>query len=260
MSPQKLKERNQKKKDRLEKKQGDTHQRLQKREDKLKSKGEQNKHRRKKSKKPPKESFGDRFKNALKEAFNFVKNIYNREARNILLACLVPILIIALVLAFILMFFSSILGGSGFVLGTYASQDYDLSEAEKYYTKLAYDLNEKILKVSNSDTWQSGLIDFGAVKKNIKDKPDNWYWGNSSVYNWDPVYDFDVYKLWSFLCAYYYDFDADDNGDIRYWEFDGDTEDLLEEIFSDEYEFVYWYDNQSRWEELSPYNYWVRKC
>ena len=100
---------------------------------------------------------------------------------------------------------------------------------------LAYDLNEKILKVSNSDTWQSGLIDFGAVKKNIKDKPDNWYWGNSSVYNWDPVYDFDVYKLWSFLCAYYYDFDADDNGDIRYWEFDGDTEDLLEEIFSDEY-------------------------
>ena len=256
MSPQKLKERNQKKKDRLEKKQGDTHQRLQKREDKLKSKGEQNKHRRKKSKKPPKESFGDRFKNALKEAFNFVKNIYNREARNILLACLVPILIIALVIAFILMFFSSILGGSGFVLGTYASQDYDLSEAEKYYTKLAYDLNEKILKVSNSDTWQSGLIDFGAVKKNIKDKPDNWYWGNSSVYNWDPVYDFDVCKLWSFLCAYYYDFDADDNGDIRYWEFDGDTEDLLEEIFSDEYEFVYWYDNQSRWEELSPYNYW----
>ena len=115
MSPQKLKERNQKKKDRLEKKQGDTHQRLQKREDKLKSKGEQNKHRRKKSKKPPKESFGDRFKNALKEALNFVKNIYNREARNILLACLVTILIIALVLAFILMFFSSILGGSGFV-------------------------------------------------------------------------------------------------------------------------------------------------
>lgn len=41
-----------------------------------------------------------------------------------------------------------------------------------------------------------------------------------------------------------------------YWEFDGDTEDLLEEIFNAEYEFVYWYDNQSRWEELSPYNYW----
>ena len=69
------------------------------------------------------------------------------------------------------------------------------------------------------------------------------------------MYDFDTYKLWSFLCAYYYDFDAD-NDDIYYWEFDGDTEDLLEEIFNDEYEFVYWYDNQSRWEELSPYNYW----
>lgn len=256
MQTSKLKERNQKKKDRLDKKQADTHQRLQKREDKLKSKGEQVKHRKKKPKKQPKQSFGDRFKNAFKEAFNFVKNIFNKEARRVLLSCLMPILIIALVLAFILMIFSGILGGSGFVLGTYASQDYDLSEAEKYYTKLAYDMNEKILKVSNSDTWRDGLVSFGANKKNIKDKPDNWYWGRSSEYDWDPVYDFDVYKLWSFLCAYYYDFDSESNGDIKYWKFDGNTEDLLEEIFNAEYEFVYWYDNKSRWEELPIYNYW----
>ena len=81
-----------------------------------------------------------------------------------------------------------------------------------------------------------------------------WVWGRSSVYNWDPVYDFDCWKLWAFLCSYYYNFDAD-NDDIYYWEFTGDTEDLLDEIFDAEYEFVYWYDNQSRWEELSPYNY-----
>ena len=34
------------------------------------------------------------------------------------------------------------------------------------------------------------------------------------------------------------------------------SEKLLDEIFKAEYEFVYYYDNASRWEELSPYNYW----
>jgi hypothetical protein len=254
MQPYRLKERNQKKKEKLEKKRSDTRQRLQKREDKLKNKSEQLK-RRKKPKKLTKDSFGDRLKNALRQAFQFIKNIYNKEARAVLLACLVPILIIALVLAFILIF-SGILSGSGFVLGTYAAQDYDLSEAEKYYTKLAYDMNEKILKVSSDTDWKNGLAAFGANKRNLKDDPDNWYWGRSSVYDWDPVYDFDVYKLWSFLCAYYYDFDADNNGDILYWSYDRDTENLLNEIFNAEYEFVYWYDNRSRWEERSVYNYW----
>ena len=47
------------------------------------------------------------------------------------------------------MIFTSVISGGGFTLGTYAAQDYDLSEAEKYYTKLAYDMNEKILKDIN---------------------------------------------------------------------------------------------------------------
>ena len=182
MKPYHRKERNQKKKAKLEQKKSDQHRRLQKREDKLKSKGEQIK-RRKKPKKQTKNSFGDRLKNALRQAFQFIKNIYNKEARAVLLACLVLILIIALVLAFILMIFSGILSGSGFVLGTYAAQDYDLSEAEKYYTKLAYDMNEKILKVSSDTDWKNGLAAFGANKRNLKDDPDNWYWGRSSVYD-----------------------------------------------------------------------------
>lgn len=173
-----------------------------------------------------------------------------------LLLVLIFIIFVMLILTLFNGTIEAIFGNSGWVMGTYASQDYDLSEAEKYYTKLAYDMNEKILKVSSSDDWKDGLAEFGANKRNLKDKPDNWYWGSSSEYDWDPVYDFDVYKLWSFLCAYYYDFDSDSNGDIDYWEFDENTEDLLEEIFKDEYEFVYWYDNRSRWEELSTYNYW----
>lgn len=129
-----------------------------------------------------------------------------------------------------------------------------MSEAEKYYTKLAYDFNEKIRKVGDSSDWKDGLADFGADKSSLKDKPDNWYFGRSGVYDWEPIYDFDCYKLWSFLCAYYYDFSAE-NGDIKYWDFGSDTEELLDEIFNAEYEFIYWYDNKSRWEELYPYNY-----
>ena len=194
---------------------------------------------------------------AQREVRNKLKQKYTREAvddyhRGVFL---IPVIVILLVFGIITMLFSATSSHSGFTLGTYAAQDYDLSEAEKYYTELAYNLNQKIRKVSSSADWQSGLAAFGANTGELTDTPDEWVWGRSSVYDYDPVYDFDTYKLWSFLCAYYYDFDAD-NDDIYYWEFDGDTEDLLEEIFNDEYEFMYWYDNQSRWEELSPYNYW----
>ena len=65
------------------------------------------------------------------------------------------------------MIFSSAVSGGGFTLGTYAAQDYDLSEAEKYYTELAYNLNQKILKVSDSSDWKKGLTDFGANKKDL---------------------------------------------------------------------------------------------
>lgn len=184
-----------------------------------------------------------------------MKNVYEKEVKKFFAAIAVPILIIFLVFAFIIMIFSSIVSGGGFTLGTYAAQDYDLSEAEKYYTELVYNFNQKILKVSDTSDWKKGLTAFGANKKDLKDKPDNWYWGKSSIYDWKPQYDFDCYKLWAFLSAYYYDFDADDNGDIKYWKFKSDTEDLLEYIFNAEYEFVYWYDNKSRWEELDTYVY-----
>ena len=252
--PQRL-QRQEKKRDSLSDKKLKSEKKLNQQESRLKDKHDSYKKRKKKPKpknKQTKKSLSEVFKSAWK----FVKNVYEKEVKKFFASLAVPIIIILLVFAFIIMIFSSITSGGGFTLGTYAAQDYDLSEAEKYYTKLAYDMNEKILKVSSSDNWKDGLAEFGANKRNLKDKPDNWYWGHSSEYDWDPVYDFDVYKLWSFLCAYYYDFDTDDNGDIKYWKFNGNTEDLLEEIFNTEYEFVYWYDNKSRWEELSTYNYW----
>ena len=251
--PQRL-QKQEKKRDSLNDKKSKSENKLNRQENKLKEKHDSYKKRKKKPK--PKNKQAKKSVSAvINSAWKYVKNVYEKEVKKFFGAVAVPILIIFLVFAFILMIFSSIVSGGGFTLGTYAAQDYDLSEAEKYYTKLAYELNEKILMVSDSSDWKKGLTKFGAKKKNLKDTPDNWYWGRSSKYDWDPVYDFDCYKLWAFLCAYYQDFD-NDNGDIKYWEFKSDTKTLLEELFNAEYEFVYWYDNKSRWEELDPYNYW----
>lgn len=250
--PQRL-QKQEKKRDSLNDKKSKSENKLKREDSRLKEKHDSYKKRKKKPKpkKQTKKSISDIFKSAWK----FVKNVYEKEVKKFFAAAAVPIIIILLVFAFIVMIFSSAVSGGGFTLGTYAAQDYDLSEAEKYYTELAYNLNQKILKVSDSSDWKKGLTDFGAKKKDLKDTPDNWYWGKSSVYDWEPQYDFDCYKLWSFLCAYYYDFDAADNGDIKYWKFKSDTKTLLEELFNAEYEFVYWYDNKSRWENLDNYVY-----
>jgi hypothetical protein len=245
-------QRQQNKRDKLADKESKSKNRLKKQEDRLQNKKQKPK-KKKKTQKNQK-SFAERFRNALKKSAQFVKNVYEKEVKSFFACIAVPILILLLVFAFIVMIFSSILSGGGFTLGTYAAQDYDLSEAEKYYTKLAWDMNNSILMVGNSSDWKKGLKNLDVNTKNMKDNPDTWYWGKSDVYNWDTVYDFDTYKLWSFLCAYYYDFDSD-NGDIKYWKFGNDTKDLLDEIFEEEYEFVYWYDNTSRWEELDNYNY-----
>ena len=248
-------QREQKKRDSVHDKKLKSDERLKKQDSRLKEKHDSYKQRKRKPKQQNKQA-KKAFKETISQAFKYVKNVYEKEVKKFFGAIAVPILIILLVFAFIIMIFTSVISGGGFTLGTYTAQDYDLSEAEKYYTKLAYDMNEKILKVSDSKKWKIGLASFGANKKDLKDKPDKWYWGKSDVYDWDPEYDFDCYKLWAFLCAYYYDFDAADNGDIKYWKFKSDTKTLLEELFNAEYEFVYWYDNKSRWEELDPYNFW----
>lgn len=249
--PERL-QRQQKKRDRLSDDNAKSNKRLNRQENRLNKRHDNFK---KKNKRKPKSKSKKSFADGFKNIFKFIKNVYEKEVKKFFASIAVPVIIILLVFAFIIMLFSSTSSGGTFTLGTYAAQDYDLSEAERYYTELTYNLNQKILKVSSTDNWKDGLADFGANKKDLKDTPDNWYWGQSSVYDWEPQYDFDCYKLWSFLCAYYYDFDADDNGDIKYWKFKDNTRTLLEEIFNAEYEFVYQYDNRSRWEYLDNYVY-----
>ena len=253
--PQRL-QREEKKRDRLSDKKSKSNKKLNRQENRLNEKHDNFKKRKKKSK-PANSKNSKKAKNtlsaAVKAAAKFVKNIYEKEVWKFIAILALIVIVILLVIGIISMVFSATSSHSGFTLGTYAAQDYDLSEAEKYYTELAYNLNQKIRKVSDHSEWKNGLVDFGANADNLSDTPDEWLWGQSSVYNWTPQYDFNCYKLWSFLCAYYYDFDAD-NDDIYYWEFDGDTEDLLEEIFNAEYEFVYHYDNTSHWEYRSQFD------
>ena len=211
--PQRL-QKKEKQRDRLNDKKSKSNNRLSRQESRLKEKHDSYK-KRKKPKPKKKKGAKDTISAALKAAWKFVKNVYESEVKKFFLCLAIPVIVILLVFAIFTMIFSATSSHSGFTLGTYAAQDYDLSEAEKYYTELAYNLNQKIRKVGSSSDWKNGLVAFGANTGDLSDTPDEWVWGRSSVYDFDPVYDFDTYKLWSFLCAYYYDFDAD-NDDIYY--------------------------------------------
>ena len=164
----------QKKRDRLKDSESKSKNRLNRQENRLNDKHDKYKQKKKKRRpknKQTKKSVSD----AIRTAFKFVKNVYEKEVKKFFATLAVPVIIILLVFAFIIMIFSSIASSSGFTLGTYAAQDYDLSEAEKYYTKLAYEMNEKIRKVGDSSNWKDGLAELDEDTRGMSDTPDNWY-------------------------------------------------------------------------------------
>lgn len=154
--------------------------------------------------------------------------------------------------------------------GTYQTDDFSLSKAEADYTKRADGLNKDIVALSealagsSSSEWKSVLVNkFGASKQQLRKKPIEVYWGRSTRFDWDPVYDFDREKLWSFLCAYYAQIDPGTGvTSFSNWEYLDSTESLIDELFHLEYEFVYYYEERvTKWEELlnndkSVYGYW----
>lgn len=249
--PAKL-QRKQDKREKLEKKNTKSNQKLKQEDKRLKEKHDKPKRKKKQKNKKKKSSFSDKFKNLARSFGKFIKNAFESFIKKVLFFLLLPIAIFLLIFMFIIMIFSSITSGGGFTLGTYAAQDYDLSQAETYYTKLAYDMNAKVRKIKGDD-WKEGLEALGVDTSDYDDEPDEVIWGKSEVFNYTPVYDFDCYKLWSFLCAYHYDFDATDNGDIKYWSYNDDTKAVIKELFKAEYKFEHWYDNTSRWELLDKY-------
>lgn len=141
--PERL-QREQKKRDSVHDKKLKSDDRLKKQENRLKNKHDSCKQRKCKPKQHNKQA-RKTVRETFSQAFKYIKNVYEKEVKKFFGAVAVPILIILLVFAFIIMIFTSVMSGGGFTLGTYAAQDYDLSEAEKYYTKLAYEMNEKSL-------------------------------------------------------------------------------------------------------------------
>lgn len=213
----------------------------------IKSQKAKNKYLRKSNKLSQKDLQAKKKQNRLKKSKASLV-AFSTLSSTVLILCIVMLFLITALNGTL----EAIFGNSGWVMGTYTSQDKYLSQAEEYYTKLAFEMNEKVLKVGTEDDWEDGLEEFDIDTSDMDDDPDVWIWGNSTKFNYDPVYDFDTFKLWSYLCAYYFDFNDEDD-EAAYWKYDGDTEEIIKELFNAEYKFEYYYDNTSRWEELSTY-------
>lgn len=188
-------------------------------------------------------------KRNVNNKINKVRNTAQKFHLKILLYILIIfLLILALILP--LQCCAAIFSNSGWVMGTYTVKDEDISDVEMYYTKIAWNYNKKVCKIGNRNTWKSGLRDFDVDTTNYDDTPDNFIFGRSTYFPYDSVFDYDPYTLISFLCAYFYDYEDDD---VKYWEFDSDVKDVLDQLFDKQYKFQHHYDNTSRWQQ--KYNY-----
>lgn len=129
--------------------------------------------------------------------------------------------------------------GSTFLLGTYNVLDKDLSEAEEYYTKLLYDANVAVVQCGSTGHWKDGLryfdVDVGGYRKTP-----------ALFTNRSGNIDFDIWKIWSFLCAYLYDYDEDAH-EMKMWKFNGDAKDALKALFDSQYAFDHTYNRSGHW-------------
>lgn len=169
--------------------------------------------------------------------------------------------IIWLMLFLFVMILASVFGNSGWVMGTYTAMDYELTKAESYYTKKAYEYNENVCNTPKTRMgtalWDNTLKYFGYSSDDVdcvdkKGKPNKFdYIGTAN-------YDFDPEKLWSFISAYYYDFsekkEDEKSDEIKYWEYNSDVEKLIDELLADEYEYKYDCQGKS-WKVLDNYEY-----
>ena len=213
-------------------------------------------------------SVGDYIKDTIKQhAKNFRSNLKGSVIG--IITTLLPILCFLLCFVMVGSVIIGIFQNSAFILGSYNAKDKDLSEAVMSYTKLAYDLNDAVVRCGSKSSWRGGL---NSTKKangfdiiTYHDIPETYIYGRDSTYlDYAPAnYDFDPYVLWSFLCAYNYDFKVSDEAKKKgeqyepdYWTFDSKNKAIVKQLFENEYDFKFYYDNQSRWEEKNPYNYW----
>ena len=191
-------------------------------------------------------------KKAAQQAKKAVGN-FAKFAMKLLGVLLLPIIGIIFIFSIIMMMFTGSSGSSAYILGTYTSQDRYISWACEHYTHIAYDLNEKILRLKTDD-WKNALNDLGVDTNSYDSKPDKVYFGKSEKYSAKPHFDYDEDKLASFMCAYYYQ-KPDKNGKVPDWEWKNESEidAVLQDLFDTEYSFKHNYEDFSGWKQYQKY-------
>lgn len=164
-------------------------------------------------------------------------------------------MILFLVVFIVFFMFIGVFSNSGWVMGTYTADDYQLTQAEEYYTEIAKNWRYNIKNMSGKD-WRGGAywdnaLSFFGYGSEYEDEIDEK--GKVTKFNYvgDAKYDYDSDKLLSFLSAYFYN--SKDNK-IEYWKFNDDVKKAIDELFNDEYEFKYTCDGK-QWRRLENFEY-----
>lgn len=213
----------------------------------------------KKNQKTAKQKAGEKAKEAAKKLAEQAKKAlgnFVRFAVRFLGILLVPIISLLLVFLIILMIFTGSAGNSSYILGTYNAEDRYISSAIEHYTKIAYDLNQNVMKCNSSD-WKSALRNLGVQQSSLStydNNPNRWKFGRSQYLNYDVGYDFDPDMLAAFMCAYYYQ--KDSNGNVQNWVWNDSYKDTLKKLFNEEYEFKHYYLDYSGWKTLTNFSFY----
>lgn len=220
-----------------------------------------NKKRNRHNQKKRTNTFSDSVKKFLASAFKSVRSAVKDVGAKLLLIFL-PVIFYLVIFSMVLMVILGVFSETGWVLGTYTTDDSELSDAVTYYTLKARNFNNNIIDCGSEMYWKTALRALGVINvSTYKDTPDEFIYGKSVRFSYDPAgYDFDPFVLWSFLCAYHYDFKAADEARSKgesyepdKWTFEGEDEDVIDELFNAEYSFEFAYDNTSYWSELPYY-------
>ncbi len=199
--------------------------------------------------------------NKLSSAQNMIKSGLMDIAKKVGIA-FIPVIAYILIALMVFSLFAGIFSNTAFVMGTYTAKDNDLSKSIEYYTKISQEYKEKVHKV-NSNSWKSALQYFGIDTSDYNRNPDEIVYGYSNYFPYTTNYDYDSWKLLSFLCAYFYDFSDSSTSldDVAYWEYEDSIsgfiiETLLTKLFEYEYEFQHYYEYEGHWEQLNNYTFY----
>ncbi len=131
------------------------------------------------------------------------------------------------------------------ILGTYNTRDQDLSDAERYYLQQAYTMNANLIACGSESTWKQGLRAFGVDTDGYRKIPAQFNLSSRTA----DAFEFDVWKLWSFLCAYCYNYDAGTKT-TQMWEYGDEARFAMDLLLKSQYEFSHTYAPDGYWRRV----------